>query len=459
MPQSRYNTIAAGFRKKLIIADTLAICIPLIIILLFRDFFANVAPLQIVVDSLVLSLIPILWLNFLSSDLRWDLEILFKSMRQYELVLLSSFKTLISVSAFAYVIKVPVSRITLLSIIALSTLCILTTRYFLQKSYLPKFIAASKEAKIMVVSNKENLKEIQNISFLSDNQGVQLVHREPIDRMDLAGWHEICSELEHDTWAGLAIADEYLPPPQVFSHISKVQSKKSLMVLIHSPIHALIPRFKTLKEDRLIALSTPLLIGRYSYIKRVVDIVLSVVGLTVLAPLMVVTAIGVKATSKGPILYTAKRIGKDNQLFSFPKFRSMYVDANKMRSSVLGPTDEFIADRYKQDLRITPFGRFIRRWSIDELPQLWCVLIGTMSIVGPRPILGEEELDVGVHHHSRFIAKPGLTGLWQVSGRKEVLWETRMQQDILYIESWSFAYDLILILRTFGTIINGKGAM
>jgi len=136
----------------------------------------------------------------------------------------------------------------------------------------------------------------------------------------------------------------------------------------------------------------------------------------------------------------------------------MYVGADKMRSAVLGSTDEFISDRYKKDPRITRFGRFIRRWSIDELPQLWCVLIGTMSIVGPRPILIEEEEIVDSLNQARFIAKPGLTGLWQVSGRKEVLWETRMRQDILYIESWTFTYDLLLIFRTFGTIISGKGA-
>jgi hypothetical protein len=311
----------------------------------------------------------------------------------------------------------------------------------------------------MVVSDKQNIKEIKKISFFAENQGVQLVHYQPKDRMDLDAWRKICTELEQDNWACLTITDAYIPPPQVFSQISKIQSEKALMILIHSPMYALIPRFNPLKEDQLIAVSSPLLVGRFAYIKRLTDITLSLIGLTVLAPLIVLTAIGVKITSKGPVFYVSKRIGKDNQLFLFPKFRSMYADAEKMRSSVLGPTDEFISGRYKQDPRITRFGRFIRRWSIDELPQLWCVFIGTMSLVGPRPILGEEELDVGSNNRSRFIAKPGLTGLWQVNGRKETLWEDRMAQDILYIETWSFAYDLLLIFRTIGTIISGKGAM
>jgi len=176
-------------------------------------------------------------------------------------------------------------------------------------------------------------------------------------------------------------------------------------------------------------------------------------------PILLLIALGVKITSPGPVLYVDQRIGRNNKLFSFPKFRSMVINADQMRSNVLGSPDESMPDRYAQDPRITNFGRFIRRWSLDELPQLWCVLIGTMSIVGPRPILREEDIDVQEENQSRFIAKPGLTGLWQVSGRKEVLWEARMKQDVLYIETWSFLNDLLLIMRTFGTIFYGKGAM
>ena len=459
MQDHSYSVLAAGFRKKLIVADAFAICIPMVVILFFRGFTVNLSSLQIIYDFLVIGLIPILWICFLTTDLKWDLEILFTTWKQYELVLVSSIKTLVGVCAFAYVVKVPISRITLLSIIAISTPCILVTRYLLQRNYMPKFIEASKKTKIMLLSSKQNLEEIKKMSIFMERQRFQLVHREPKDKMDLVDWDKICKELEQDTWAGLVIAREYLPLPQVFSQITSLQSKKALIVLIHSPNYALIPRFYTLKEDKIITLSKSLSVGRYAFIKRVTDITLSVIGLIVLAPLLFLTAIGVKITSRGPVLYTARRIGKDNQLFLFPKFRSMYVDADKMRSSVLGPTDNFIAGRYKQDQRITRFGRFIRRWSIDELPQLWCVLIGTMSIVGPRPILSEEELNVGAHSLSRFIAKPGLTGLWQVNGRKETLWEDRMEQDIIYIETWSFAYDLLLIFRTFGTIISGKGAM
>jgi lipopolysaccharide/colanic/teichoic acid biosynthesis glycosyltransferase len=116
-------------------------------------------------------------------------------------------------------------------------------------------------------------------------------------------------------------------------------------------------------------------------------------------------------------------------------------------------------ERYKQDPRITPIGRFLRRWSIDELPQLWCVVIGTMSLVGPRPILFQEMPQVLNHQQLRFIAKPGLTGLWQVSGRKLTTWDERMSGDLAYIQDWSLANDFALIVRTIGTLLTGKGSL
>jgi lipopolysaccharide/colanic/teichoic acid biosynthesis glycosyltransferase len=206
-----------------------------------------------------------------------------------------------------------------------------------------------------------------------------------------------------------------------------------------------------LEDNQMVKLARPLIIGRYSYIKRLTDIVLSSIALVVLTPLLLAVALLVKVTSKGPVLYTDNRIGRNNQLFMFPKFRSMYENADTMRSSVLGSPDESMPDRYKQDPRITPFGRFIRRWSIDELPQIWCVLIGTMSIVGPRPILREEALDVGDKNQSRFIAKPGLTGLWQVTERGKggpMSQEERMNLDNEYAKQNSFWSDIKLILRT-----------
>jgi hypothetical protein len=201
------------------------------------------------------------------------------------------------------------------------------------------------------------------------------------------------------------------------------------------------------------------LTGPKAVIKRGFDILVSSVGLAILSPLFLMTAVAVRATSKGPAFYIQKRVGQHGELISFPKFRSMRVGADQERADVLGTPDEEMLERYRSDPRITFIGRFIRRTSIDEMPQIWSVLKGDMSIVGPRPVLPEEMALLAESDKRRHIAKPGLTGLWQVSGRKEVSWDDRIQMDISYIEDWSLSGDIALVLRTIGVVITGRGAM
>lgn len=195
-----------------------------------------------------------------------------------------------------------------------------------------------------------------------------------------------------------------------------------------------------------------------AFLKRLSDITGAVVGLILFAPVILITALAVKVSSQGPVLFTDRRVGKNGVIFTFPKFRSMTKGSEFKRSDFLGKPDSEISMRYRNDPRITRLGRFIRRWSIDELPQLWCVLIGTMSLVGPRPILVEEIDLVDPLHTGRFIAKPGLTGLWQITGRKEVAWEDRMLRDLAYVENWSLWKDFVYILKTFRAVIRGEGA-
>ena len=457
MPNRTYSKLAADFRKRLVIADTLAILISQVLILWIRDFSVDLTTAGSL-DLLLLTLIPLFWLFFLSTERSWESQILQDSLKLFKRPLIAGLKTSVTVTSFAYIVKEPISRITMLSILMITTLSVLLVRYILKNSYIAQIIA-TKKIRLMVIATPEEFEEIQKSDGLSKNQSLRLELREMKNRNSETEWLEILKEANQQDFAGLVIGDNYFPEPNIFNAISAIQSSKSFEVFIFSPMAILIPRLYNLHDNKMIKLSRPLLIGRFSYIKRLTDIVLSSIALVTLTPLFFLVAVFVKITSKGPVFYTDTRIGRNNELFMFPKFRSMYKDADQMRSSVLGSPDESMPDRYKQDPRITPFGRFIRRWSIDELPQIWCVLIGTMSIVGPRPILREEALDVGDKNQSRFIAKPGLTGLWQVSGRKETLWENRMQQDVLYIESWSFVNDMLLIARTFGTIISGKGAM
>ncbi|MDO8307624.1 MAG: sugar transferase [Actinomycetota bacterium] len=208
----------------------------------------------------------------------------------------------------------------------------------------------------------------------------------------------------------------------------------------------------------LLHLDEPHLTGPKRAIKRALDIGAGVLLFVLFLPFMVVAAIGVWVSSRGPVFYVQERVGRGGQIISVPKFRTMYTGADKLRDEVIGRPDGAILDRYRGDPRITPFGRILRRWSIDETPQVLNVIIGSMSLVGPRPVLVDEMPLLGDADHRRHLTKPGLTGLWQVSGRKSVDWEERMRLDLDYVEHWSPALDLVIVAKTIKVVLVGNGA-
>jgi lipopolysaccharide/colanic/teichoic acid biosynthesis glycosyltransferase len=192
--------------------------------------------------------------------------------------------------------------------------------------------------------------------------------------------------------------------------------------------------------------------------KRSMDVVLASIAVIMLLPLMLLIAIGVYISNPGPIFFVQKRVGLAGSLFEFAKFRSMVVGADKMRQDILGTPDEEMANRYKNDPRIYPFGRILRRLSLDELPQLFTVIRGKMSLVGPRPLLIEELDLLGDEDHRRHLTKPGLTGLWQINGRKETTWDERIQLDLRYVHNWSIGLDIGIIIKTIKVVLTGHGS-
>lgn len=193
--------------------------------------------------------------------------------------------------------------------------------------------------------------------------------------------------------------------------------------------------------------------------KRVFDVVASVGALVLLSPLLLVVAILVKAHDGGPVFFRQARIGREAQPFGMLKFRSMVPDAEDRRDEIehLNESDGVLF-KIKDDPRVTPLGRFLRRYSIDELPQLVNVVRGEMSLVGPRPPLPAEVDRYGVDVHRRLLVRPGITGLWQVSGRSGLSWEEAVRLDLYYVDNWSMVSDLVIIAKTVKAVVSSHGA-
>jgi exopolysaccharide biosynthesis polyprenyl glycosylphosphotransferase len=195
------------------------------------------------------------------------------------------------------------------------------------------------------------------------------------------------------------------------------------------------------------------------FVKRITDAVLSVIALGVLSPLLLALALAIKLDSRGSVLYRSKRVGRKGKTFTCYKFRTMVLDADDLKAQLhhLNERSNGLLFKMENDPRITRLGKFLRKYSLDELPQFWNVLRGDMSLVGPRPPLPAEFNQYSLEHLRRLDVKPGITGFWQVTGRLDPSFENYMALDLEYIEKWGFWLDTKILWKTIPAVLKGQG--
>ena len=198
-------------------------------------------------------------------------------------------------------------------------------------------------------------------------------------------------------------------------------------------------------------------------VKRSLDVVAAVTLLVLLSPLFVFTALAIRFSSPGPVLFGHERIGLGGRVFRCWKFRTMEIDAAARLDAHLAEDpvarEEWTTHRkLRKDPRVTPLGQVLREYSVDELPQLLNVIRGDMSLVGPRPVVAEELVGYGAEARHYCAARPGITGLWQVSGRSDTDFAQRVELDARYVRSWSFATDVVILLRTVPAVLGARGS-
>lgn len=198
----------------------------------------------------------------------------------------------------------------------------------------------------------------------------------------------------------------------------------------------------------------------YRFFKRFFDLICSLLVIVILSPVFIILGIIVKCTSKGPVFYSHKRIGKNGKEIGIIKFRSMVKNADKMLNDFTEEQKKEFKENFKlqNDPRVTKFGKFLRRTSLDELPQLFNIFTGSISIVGPRPVTQEETLLYGKDRDTLLSVKPGLTGLWAVSGRSNISYDERIKLELQYVRECSLWYDFKIIFKTIIPVFKGHGA-
>jgi exopolysaccharide biosynthesis polyprenyl glycosylphosphotransferase len=208
----------------------------------------------------------------------------------------------------------------------------------------------------------------------------------------------------------------------------------------------------------LLHVEEPTLSGVSLLAKTAMDRICAVLGLLILLPVFAIIGLAIKITDPGPVFFRQRRIGHEGRTFRVWKFRTMYTDAEERLATLVDLNEsDGLLFKMKDDPRVTPIGRFLRASSLDELPQLINVIIGDMSLVGPRPLpAGDDDFEGAARR--RLLVRPGMTGLWQVSGRSDTTWEEAVRLDLYYVDNWSLAYDLSILWRTVGVVFARKGA-
>jgi exopolysaccharide biosynthesis polyprenyl glycosylphosphotransferase len=411
-------------------------------------------------EIVLLIAFPVIWLCCLSLFGAWDLKILDNHIDGYRRLLRSSFMTFLTFSSASYLFKIQISRFVILFSLVGGTLLHLLLRWIFLRVVEKRLTNVHGEQSWLVITS-DGLSE-PYVSAFAEREGARVRLIKSFDSNEhFKKWvDEVAFQATMGRHSKVLLANSRdFGAIQIEQLMWVIQQSGAEFLAFDNLGIATSQGELTYSENSMwVSIGPAQISDSLRVIKRLFDLLLVVPAIIFVTPLYFIIALMIKMESRGPILYTQKRIGQNGVLFLFPKFRSMRPGSDARRLEILGLPDDDMPERYKTDPRITQVGRFIRRFSLDELPQLWCVLIGTMSLVGPRPILPEETPQLGDFHFRRQIAKPGLTGIWQVSGRKETTWEERMAFDVKYVQEWSIALDLILITRTFRAIISGKGS-
>ncbi|TAM93147.1 MAG: sugar transferase [Jatrophihabitans sp.] len=412
------------------------------------------------------------WLWCLAATNAYQVRRIGAGAREFQRVLRAAVTMGASVAIVGYLTGIAPARMFLAIVLPTGMALMVLSRFAVRKAVHRRRVRGEFTSHILAVGTRETVTHLTRVLRRTPQSGLVVVGAciedgEPGDLLDgdvpVVGAVPAAAELATDLGVDVvAVAGAGLGPRRVRELGWALEGSGCAMVMAPNLTEVAGPRVHVSPVEGvpLMWVDQPQFSGGRRAVKRAADVLASLVLLALASPLLIVIALGVRLTSRGPALYRSERLGEHGTPFTVHKFRSMHLGADRRRTALLDRNEVVGGTLFKirRDPRVTPFGRLLRKFSLDELPQLFNVLLGTMSLVGPRPPLRDEVERYGPHVRRRLLVKPGMTGLWQVSGRSDLSWEESVRLDLYYVENWSLGLDIMIIARTVWVVLRGRGA-
>ncbi|MEV8370923.1 sugar transferase [Microbacterium sp. NPDC064584] len=424
---------------------------------------------------IVCSASAVIWLFFLAATASRSPRVVGTGATEYRRVVQATFLVFGLVALIAYVLDVPGLRLFLAFGLGMGIPLLVTVRWIARKWLVGQRKRGRMSRSVLLVGSLDTIATVASDVQRNPAAGFKVVGActpsgvvagtVPGTGIPVSGSLASLTQALDATGADTVIitsANEF-SPAQVRELSWKLEPGQQHLVLAPSLTDIGGPRLHTRPVNGLplIHVETPRYEGGKLYAKRLFDIVASGALILVLSPVLLGIAMVIRLSTPGTILFRQPRVGLKGSEFSMLKFRSMYEDAEDRLADLAHVGREegnAVMFKMRDDPRVTPIGKFLRRYSLDELPQLFNVFLGSMSLVGPRPPLEREVVQYSDHVHRRFLVKPGITGLWQVSGRSDLDWDETVRLDLFYVENWTMIGDIFILWKTARAVIRGEGA-
>lgn len=417
------------------------------------------------------------WLVVLRVFDSYDPRMLGHGPEEYRAVVKATFMLFATIAIVSYTLKLEVARGYVAVALPVGLLALLLGRWAWRKWLVHHRVRGQHCSRTIVVGSKHRLEVLIRSLHSNPAAGYRVIGACLTDHagdggsiagVPILGSDPVAAKCARREGADVVVVASALSSEGGLRNLSwQLEGSDTDLIVVPALVDVAGPRVRTRPMDghAMLLVEQPVFSGPRLLAKTVFDRIGAAAIIAMISPLLVVLAFLVWRQDRGPVFFRQERVGLNGVHFSMTKFRSMVVNAEQMRPDLAALVDiELVNDdsgplfKARNDPRITPLGRFLRKYSLDELPQLFDVLRGDMSLVGPRPPLPSEVAQYDADVRRRLLVKPGMTGLWQINGRSELSWEDSVRFDLYYVENWSIVSDLVILWRTGRAVLAGAGA-